>query len=95
MRRGAACVCQGVYLQALRFLEGMDAFYLKPTDQGLRSAMDEYTAWLDEQLVNDSANVDQDGKRLTQSRVNLLKSLVPPAGIEPAAQGLGILCSIP
>jgi integrase len=28
-------------------LQGMDAYYLKPTDQDLKMAMEKYTAWLD------------------------------------------------
>jgi len=38
-------------------LEGMDAFYLKPTEEDLKEAMGKYTQWLDGQL--DSASVDQ------------------------------------
>jgi hypothetical protein len=32
-------------------LIGMDAYYLKPTDEDLREAMDRYTAWLDKELA--------------------------------------------
>ncbi len=33
-------------------LKGMDAYYLKPTDEDLTEAMNRYTVWLDEQLAN-------------------------------------------
>jgi hypothetical protein len=32
-------------------LKGMDVYYLKPTDEDLKEAMDRYTAWLDEELA--------------------------------------------
>ena len=31
-------------------LEGMDTFYIKPTEDDLKDAMEKYTLWLDEQL---------------------------------------------
>ena len=31
-------------------LQGMDAHYLKPTDDSLKKAMGKYTDWLDKQL---------------------------------------------
>ena len=31
-------------------LRGMDAYYLKPTDEDLTEAMSRYTAWMDEQF---------------------------------------------
>ncbi len=40
-------------------LKGMDAYYLKPTDEDLTEAMDRYTAWLDEQLAIAYENVAQ------------------------------------
>ena len=38
-------------------LKGMDAFYLKPTDEDLTRAMDCFTAWLDAHLIPE--NIDQ------------------------------------
>jgi len=32
-------------------LKGMDAYYLKPTDEDLIEAMERYTMWLDEQFA--------------------------------------------
>ena len=40
-------------------LQGMDAHYLKPTDEDLKQAMDKYTVWLDDQLEVVLQNVDQ------------------------------------
>jgi len=31
-------------------LRGMDAFYLKPSDKDLHSAMEKFTIWLDSEL---------------------------------------------
>ena len=41
-------------------LQGMDAYYIVPTDESLTKAMDKYTAWLDDQqdFANVDANVD-------------------------------------
>ena len=33
-------------------LEGMDAFYLKPDNEDLTTAMETYTLWLDNQIEN-------------------------------------------
>ena len=48
-------------------LQGMDAYYLKPSDEDLRVAMDRYTEWLDGEIaqasVSVSQNVAQEGKR--------------------------------
>ena len=33
-------------------LKGMDAYYLKPTDQDLTEAMVRYTVWLDEEIAS-------------------------------------------
>ena len=30
-------------------LQGMDAYYLKPTEADLKEAMDQYTRWIDEE----------------------------------------------
>jgi integrase len=38
-------------------LAGMDAFYIKPSEEDLQKAMEKYTRWIDKQLF--SANVDQ------------------------------------
>ncbi|MFH2000184.1 MAG: site-specific integrase [Planctomycetota bacterium] len=40
-------------------LQGMDAYYLKPTDDDLRQAMDKYTAWIDAQLQFLDQSIDQ------------------------------------
>jgi len=40
-------------------LKGMDVHYLVPNDDTLRKAMDKYTGWLDGQIANVFANVDQ------------------------------------
>lgn len=40
-------------------LQGMDAFYLKPSDDDLHGAMGKYTTWLDNQLTQVVANLDQ------------------------------------
>ena len=39
-------------------LQGMDAHYLKPTDDSLKKAMGKYTDWLDKQLEIILQNVD-------------------------------------
>jgi hypothetical protein len=43
-------------------LEGMDIYYMKPTDEDLHKAMGQYADWLDEQLTSASVaqNVAQD-----------------------------------
>ena len=43
-------------------LKGMDAYYLKPTDEDLKEAMDKFTAWIDAQLESVDQIVDQEGK---------------------------------
>ena len=40
-------------------LQGMDVYYLAPTDDSLRQAMNKYTKWLDEKIVFVDQNVDQ------------------------------------
>lgn len=40
-------------------LEGMDRYYLKPTDEDLRAAMDQYTGWIDAQLASVAQTVAQ------------------------------------
>ena len=35
-------------------LQGMDAHYVKPNDEHLRGAMDQFTAWLDEHLADEN-----------------------------------------
>lgn len=40
-------------------LKGMDAYYLKPTDEDLVEAMRRYTEWLDVQIANADASVAQ------------------------------------
>ena len=41
--------------------EGMDLHYLRLNDEDLKAAMDEYTAWIDDQLANVDQSVDQAG----------------------------------
>jgi hypothetical protein len=31
-------------------MQGMDVYYIKPTDEDLQGAMNQYTLWLDEQI---------------------------------------------
>jgi len=38
-------------------LEGMDNYYIHPSEENLKDAMEKYSGWLDSQLLN--ANVDQ------------------------------------
>lgn len=40
-------------------LQGMDAHYLAPNENSLTQAMDRFTEWLDKQLADASASVDQ------------------------------------
>ena len=44
-------------------LQGMDAHYLKPSDEDLRKAMDKYTEWLDEKVSEISSSY---GNRLIE-----------------------------
>jgi integrase len=43
-------------------LNGMDAYYLKPTEDDLRKAMDLYTEWLDKQLARPSSDLALGGQ---------------------------------
>ncbi len=43
-------------------LKGMDAYYLKPSDEDLREAMDKFTAWIDAQFESEAQTVAQEGK---------------------------------
>ncbi len=40
-------------------LQGMDAHYLKQTDETLKEAIEKYTVWLDNQMKMVLENVDQ------------------------------------
>jgi hypothetical protein len=40
-------------------LEGMDEYYLKPSEEDLREAMDRYTEWLETQINKAVESVDQ------------------------------------
>ena len=40
-------------------LQGMDIYYLSPTEDSLRQAMDKYTKWLDVKIANVDQSVDQ------------------------------------
>ena len=46
-------------------LKGMDAYYLKPSDDDLREAMDKYTAWIDTQIANVTQTVTQEEKSVS------------------------------
>jgi integrase len=41
-------------------LQGMDVYYLKPGDEDLKAAMDQYTAWVDDQIANVTQTVTQE-----------------------------------
>ena len=79
-------------------LKGMDRHYLVPSKDDLKDAMDQYTEWLDDQIEAVWKKVDHFVDHATKKGLKMLvkslKSLVPPAGIGPAAHGLGIHCSI-
>jgi integrase len=79
-------------------LKGMDRHYIVPGEDDLKNAMDQYTEWLDDQIEavwkKVDHFVDHATKKGLKGLVKSLKSLVPPAGIGPAAHGLGIHCSI-
>ena len=47
-------------------LKEMDAYYLKPSDDGLHKAMDRYTGWLDEQIADAFASVAQNVAQASQ-----------------------------
>jgi len=40
-------------------LKGMDVYYLAPTEDSLREAMNKYTQWLDKQLDAAQETADQ------------------------------------
>jgi hypothetical protein len=40
----------------------MDAYYLKPTDEDLRGAIQQFTAWIDIQFANVTHLVTQEAK---------------------------------
>ena len=44
-------------------LQGMDAYYLKPSDEDLKEAMDKYTLWIDNQFATVTQNITQKTKR--------------------------------
>jgi len=44
-------------------LEGMDRHYLRLNDEDLKAAMDDYTAWIDDQISNVDQTVDQARKK--------------------------------
>ena len=79
-------------------MKGIDRHYIIPNEDDLKKAMDQYTEWLDGQVEEIWENVahfvDHATKKGLAELVKSLKSLVPPAGIGPAAHGLGIHCSI-
>ena len=79
-------------------LKGMDRHYIVPTREPLTEAMQQYTEWLDGQVGACLENGDQIGDQAAKNGLEMLakslKLFMPPAGIEPATPGLGILCSI-
>ena len=46
-------------------LKGMDAYYLNPTDEDLKEAMEKYTAWIDTQFSNVTHLVTQGAKSVS------------------------------
>jgi vacuolar-type H+-ATPase subunit F/Vma7 len=40
-------------------LQGMDVHYMAPDDETLKEAMEKYTSWIDDQIVNVDQSVDQ------------------------------------
>jgi integrase len=46
-------------------LKGMDAYYLKPSGDDLREAMNKYTAWIDTQIANVTQTVTQEEKSVS------------------------------
>ncbi len=46
-------------------LKGMDAYYLKPSDEDLREAMRKFTGWFDTQIANVTHLVTQEGKNVS------------------------------
>ena len=42
--------------------QGMDAYYLKPSDGDLQEAVAQFTEWIDAQLANVTQSVTQKGK---------------------------------
>jgi len=43
-------------------LQGMDAYYMSPSEEDLQHAMARYTSWLDSQMESVDQTVDQEGK---------------------------------
>jgi len=50
--------------------EGMDVHYLVPSEEALKEAMDKYTRWLDDQILNVDQTVDQNQKTKKKGSVN-------------------------
>jgi len=50
-------------------LQGMDAYYLKPSDEDLKAAMDQYTTWMDAQIANVTQAVTQTAKRVNPAEL--------------------------
>jgi integrase len=47
-------------------LKGMDAYYLNPSDEDLKEAIEKYTVWIDNQFSNVDQTVDQEGKSVSK-----------------------------
>jgi len=43
----------------------MDAYYLNPSEEDLKEAMEKYTAWVDAQFSNVIQTVTQEGKSVS------------------------------
>jgi len=52
-------------------LQGMDMYYIKPTDQDLQDAMACYTKWLDDQMKTAKAKLKKGTHRGTQKKRSL------------------------
>ena len=44
-------------------LQGMVAYYLKPNDEDLKAAIDNYTIWIDDQIANVTRTVIQEAEK--------------------------------
>lgn len=56
---GVSKVCRDLILG--HSLQGMDPHYIVPSEETLKQGMDKYTRWLDDQIAETVASVDQVG----------------------------------
>ncbi len=54
---GVSKVCRDLILG--HSLQGMDPHYIVPSEETLKQGMDKYTRWLDDQIAETVASVDQ------------------------------------